>query len=509
MVSRGIEVELSPNIIKQLGNVSDKASFCTRVNKNGHIESYFEVGSLDCVEPLHDPGHMVWDTALDDMMSNFIAGNFDACNAASVEVYNRELVLDNDVSLNCLQESEKNMDYILYNNNDSILIEALKTFKSFNLLFPTKGSISRLEKSQVRNNLKKVYINKNLRPSYKEDLCRVCAEFKFKVELVDYNYKFNDNMLYYGSFSYENVKKCNIKNYICCEPNLYQAVHNEICSELNSRQDGYDVTYLRGDKTCVVSQDFVVKDKIIYGADSFYQHFRGSKSMVGGVMHDVYSSFYKEIPVDIVYGTAPLTHVYCLIGNYTHDRNLILDMYGNVVHVSNSINNSCKGLFKKWIIADSEGIHIQLSSYVIGAFSALPIFLGKKKFLRKIRDTSSNKYKDVIKIKGLSYIFIDDIDSYIEEGYIPDIVLVKDYGGPIKIGEECYSICNRIPHENHLMVIFGNAPCVYGTYHTLIRLNKVARGEDVFAGVVIAEPDINEHKESLNASGQLLVAKNI
>jgi len=364
-----------------LGNVSDMGSLNVELGIDGSLTEFIEVGNMDEVPCLYDPPQYDSGNAMFDIMNNFMAGNKSECTKLVNEFFSLDLKTKGGVLPSPIRESERNVEYTMFNSPDSILAKALPKYQdSFSLLFPSKGTIARIARSAVRHKCRYVYLNSKMEDRYLENYKRVCDEENLKFIVVDYDYAFDLRLLYYASFNYNSVLKTGVPHYICCEPNMYQAVFNDVCSALCYNDRGYNLTYHRDGLRRSLTQLYDETNRCIIGADSLYQHYKTSKAVIGGIMHDVYSDIpYANYYINVPYGCSPISNTYCLVGNYYHKKNKIFDRKNNVVYENNGQNASNKRLSRDWKICDADGIFLRDASYLIGVFNSVAIFLGKKK----------------------------------------------------------------------------------------------------------------------------------
>lgn len=453
----GIEVDIDKKYRDLLGDVAPTGYITARLDSEGIINYQVEVGDLRRHENLHEPGYMKIDDRFYDMVSAFMDDDFEKCDELAELCFDYELEVCGADPKDPLSESERNTEYVIFKERDSVFQRALaENNREFFLLLPTKGSLSRVLSSGLKSCLRLVYFSDDWGEEYKNVMEGICDKDGIKYEYISVTTKLDLDKFYYCSFSYTTAKHFKLKKFMALEPNIYMVLSNDLSIGVEGDEDGYSVSYTRDKRERSVRQNFRELNKVIYGADSLGELYENSSYRKGCMMHDIYcDSNYSDININVSQGSAPVANAVCLIGNYRHVGNKIY-CEDELIHVNDGRNMCCKDNSNHWLALDNEGDRLMRASYVIGMFASVAYHLGDKIYVK--RDDNSREcvigdttYKRVSVVEG---------DPY-----------VRFFNGEMIYKKERYTKVPRISFTAEISALFGRTEFTYGTYHNLIRRN--------------------------------------
>lgn len=492
MSNYGIPLLLDSDVRRQLGNVSTMGFRNIYVN-DGNLSYNIDVGTLDQFPNANEAVEMHYGDMFENFMDSFKKKDVLAVAREAEKIWSYELKVEEEkYTSNLLQKAESNIEYCFLSDEEKVFDEMIGE-SGINLINPSRGTLSRLIHYGYAKKFKNIYVLDNSDCEYISNIKQMCIEAGFftlrvngngdevkksKMRLVDPN-KIDRDKLYYLSFNGSLGISLNLKKFFGFDPNAYQLLFNDICNGINYNEFGLSIKYNRRGQDRVSCQKFHENNIIRYGADSLYERYKKSRqfNITQPFMHDIISSvtvFQNSFGL-ILRGKIPIANCYALVGDYDYVGS---DIYYNndLIYRANGLNNNCRSLGDHWIKVEGDGTILQRASFIIGAFSSVCVYLGKKNTFVEVT------YDEYLKFKGASYIKNGKF-MVLSYRLTPNCdIYVKDIRGNLQTNNGYYAIVSKIPHNVNLWDYYINSEYCYGTYHTIIRsVNYVATENNVEA----------------------------
>lgn len=422
-------------------------------NDYGGIDTSFVYGINRRFPNSYEPPEMVYDSRFLDMINAFKNDDYVTTNKKAKECFDYTLVVSKQEShYGLVKKSEANLEY-------SVLNENLIPFEKFDLINPSSGTLARLANYGQLKRVGKVWLIEGSHSSYLDRMSSKNEEFKTEMEIVSVG-DLNRDGYYYLSFNGVLGKKIGLKNYFGYEVNPYALARNGLLKSFRGGVDGIACGYDRQQEDRVNVSFFREDDRKIYGSDFLHGYFMKTRGYIktSPAYHDIVSTV--DIPFgrnDVRIGNVNTAHAYCLIGNYTHDRDTIHGEDGKIVFVNTPLIGACSKLDHKWKLMSSSGESFWKASYVKPLFSSDCVFLGKKFFFRRQRPSEDN------------YDWEEDGVKYVEinpGGHKIDLIL-STFDGKKKYKGHLVSVCPKLPIVSSIQMMFNNSEYCHGTYQTL------------------------------------------
>lgn len=466
MSNLGFPTELDSQTLKVLGDVSriGYANLYQEETDEGiwigddivarkDVSIVVDVGDNVHYPNLNEPPVMNYGSCFFDMMKAFKNGDPLSTNKYAEKCWGYELELIDDNSItDMLSTAENNIEYCMY--DDTIVKNVVA--EGCALINPSRGSVSRLDTVGLLKYVEEVFIIKGSDADYITSMKILCNETNLKVNVVS-GRDLDKDRRYFLSFNGDFAEKYKLSNYFGFVINPYQAVYNEVVTQLNYHEKGIGVTYFRREQKKEVFFKYLDYHAFKYGSDYFYERYKNVKSFKPShaLMYDLVSSFkFNFGSAKIIKGRIPIANCFCLIGDYTDDGVTIFKG-DKAIYSASPIVHSNRGLHDDWIPLQGSLVQLQRASYIIGIFSSVCVSLGERYYVRDDGNVTAT-YRGV--------------NIKVSKDYLHGcVVLGADIKGDYRIDEKNFSVVNAVPYNVHLADYYAGGSYCYGTYHTIVR----------------------------------------